>query len=80
MYGCFFWFPHWEVAKYGITDPKDVSDAENSHRSTLAQILGGVAVGIGLYYTWRRVNIAENSLKHSQETLVANQKKLLRII
>jgi hypothetical protein len=25
---------------------------ENSYRATLAQILGGIAVGIGIYFAW----------------------------
>ena len=40
---------------------------ENSYRATLAQILGGIAIGIGLYYTWRRISIAEDGLKVTQE-------------
>ena len=59
--------PHWQVAKFGMTNPKDLAEMENSYRATLAQILGGVAIGIGLYYTWRRVTIAEKNLKVSQE-------------
>lgn len=51
--------PHWQVAQFGITNPKDLADAENSYRATLAQILGGIAVGIGIYYTWQRNNIAQ---------------------
>lgn len=61
--------PHWQVAQFGITNPKDLADAENSYRATLAQILGGIAIGIGLYYTWRRINIAEKDLKITQENL-----------
>lgn len=59
--------PHWQVAQFGITNPKDLADAENSYRATLAQMLGGIAVGIGIYYTWRRISIAEDSLKVTQE-------------
>lgn len=59
--------PQWQVAHFGITKPKDLADAENSYRATLAQILGGVAIGIGLYYTWRRTNIAEDNLRVTQE-------------
>lgn len=51
--------PHWQVAQFGIANPKDLADAENSYRATLAQILGGIAVGIGIYYTWQRNNIAQ---------------------
>lgn len=59
--------PHWQVAQFEITNPKDLADAENSYRATLAQIFGGIAIGIGLYYTWRRISIAEDSLKVTQE-------------
>jgi len=36
---------------------------ENQNRTTLAQIFGGVAIGIELYYTWRRITISEEDLK-----------------
>lgn len=44
--------PYWRVTQFGITDPKDLAEMENSYRATLAQILGGVAVGIGIYFAW----------------------------
>jgi hypothetical protein len=40
---------------------------ENSYRATFAQIFGGIAIGIDVYYTWKRITIAENNLKVSQE-------------
>lgn len=46
------YIPYLQVAHFGITDPKDLANAENSYRATLAQILGGVAVGIGIYFAW----------------------------
>ncbi len=30
-------------------------------------VLGGVAIGIGLFYTWRRIAIAEEDLKATKE-------------
>ena len=48
------YIPHFQVAQFNITNQKDLADAENSYRATLAQIFGGVAIAIGLYYTWRR--------------------------
>lgn len=59
--------PHWQVSQFGINNTVDKANYENQYRATLAQILGGIAIGIGLYYTWRRVTIAENELKVSQE-------------
>jgi len=51
--------PHIQVAQFNITNQKDLADAENSYRATLAQIFGGIAIAIGLYYTWQRNNIAQ---------------------
>jgi len=65
----FQYIPHYQVAQFNITNQKDLADAENSYRATLAQIFGGVAIGIGLYYTWRRIGIAEEDLKATQENL-----------
>ncbi|MGB9939334.1 pentapeptide repeat-containing protein [Methanosarcina sp.] len=57
--------PHWQVS--GIHNVTEKVTQENESRATLAQVLGGVAIGIGLYYTWRRITIAEENLKVSQE-------------
>lgn len=59
--------PHWQVSQYGIINATERATLENQYRATLAQILGGIAIGIGLYYTWRRITIAEKELKVSQE-------------
>jgi hypothetical protein len=46
-----------------ITDSKDIADVENSYRSTLAQILGGLFLFTGVFLTWRNVKSTE---KHVQ--------------
>jgi hypothetical protein len=46
------YIPHYQVAQFNITNQKDLADAENSYRATLAQILGGSAVAIGIYFAW----------------------------
>ncbi|AKB31106.1 Pentapeptide repeat family protein [Methanosarcina siciliae HI350] len=53
-----------------------MADAENSYRATLAQIFGGIAIAIGLYYTWRRISISEKELKATQKNLAITQKNL----
>lgn len=63
--------PHWQVS--GINNAIEKVTQENQSRATLAQILGGVAIGIGLYYTWRRITIAEEDLKVTQENLKVSQ-------
>lgn len=70
------YIPHFQVAQFNITNQKDLADAENSYRATLAQIFGGVAIGIGIYYTWRRITIAEEDLKATQKNLKVTQENL----
>jgi hypothetical protein len=61
--------PQWRVAHFGINDPVEIADLENKYRATIAQIIGGFAIIIGLYNTWQRLTIAENNLKVSQDNL-----------
>jgi ribosomal protein L29 len=62
-----FLLPIYQVSRYGINNTTENATLENEYRATLAQILGGVAIGVGLYYTWRRINIAEEDLKATKE-------------
>jgi len=68
-----FWLPHWQVSQFGINNATENATLENQFRTTLAQILGGAAIGISLYYTWRRVTVAENMLKVSQEGQITDR-------
>jgi len=68
--------PYLQVDYHGINNATQEATLENQYRATFAQILGGVAIGIGLYYTWRRITIAENSLKVTQENLKVAQDNL----
>jgi uncharacterized protein YjbI with pentapeptide repeats len=61
------YIPHYQVAQFNITNQKDLAAAENSYRATLAQIFGGVAIAIGIYYTGRRITIAEEDLKATKD-------------
>ena len=54
--------PYLQVDVYGINNDTINATLENQHRA-LSQVFGGVAIGIGLYYTWRRINIAEEDLR-----------------
>jgi len=73
LYGILFWYPHHAIAEFNIRDPKDLANAENSYRATMAQILGGIAIGLGLYYTWRRIGIAEEDLKVTKEGQITDR-------
>jgi len=59
--------PKWQVA--GITEPKDRLAAESAFRQTLVQLVGGIALLGGFYFT-------AQTLRTSQETLRINQKTL----
>jgi hypothetical protein len=67
------WLPSFQVSQYEINNAATEASLENQYRATLAQILGGVAIGIGLYYTWRRIIIAEDNLKVAQDNLRISQ-------
>ena len=60
--------PYSQVNYHGIDNATQEATLENQYRATLAQILGGVAVGIGIYFAW-------GNLKVAQVTLESNQKK-----
>jgi uncharacterized protein YjbI with pentapeptide repeats len=61
LFICILWillkFPVLQVAKFGIADPENLAEMENGYRATLAQILGGIAVGIGIYLAWGNLKI-----------------------
>jgi Uncharacterized low-complexity proteins len=65
--------PYLQVDYQGISNSTVKATLENQYRATLAQVFGGAAIGISLYYTWRRIAIAEEELKTTQENLKATQ-------
>jgi len=71
-----FIFPYLQVDFRGINNVTKEAELENQYRATLAQILGGIAIAIGLYYTWRRIGIAEKELQATQENLKIAQDNL----
>ena len=65
--------PYLQVEYQGVNNNTEQATLENQYRATLAQVLGGAAIGISLYYTWRRIAIAEEDLKTTQENLKTTQ-------
>jgi hypothetical protein len=53
--------PKWQVAHLRSLAPADLFEQENEARKTLAQIIGGVLVLAGLYYTNENIEIARNA-------------------
>ncbi|OEU42165.1 hypothetical protein BGV40_11035 [Methanosarcina sp. Ant1] len=68
--------PYADISLRGINNSTVQATLENQSRATLAQIFGGVAIAIGLYYTWRRIAISEKELKATQKNLAITQKNL----
>jgi hypothetical protein len=61
------WYPIWQTRS--VTDPHDQErlELENRLRLTVAQIVGGAAVLVGVYLTLRRVKAAEDQVRIAQE-------------
>ncbi|WP_292388044.1 pentapeptide repeat-containing protein [Methanosarcina sp. UBA5] len=60
-----FTYPVNQVSQYGITNATEKANLINQYRTTsiqfiatLAQILGGIAVGIGIYFAWGNLTTA----------------------
>ena len=55
--------------KYLELDLEKKSDVLNKYRTTTLQILGGIIVSIGLYFTWRRIKALDEANKNTRDTL-----------
>lgn len=52
--------PKWQLASWKASlEPKDLAELENEARRTWAQILGGLVILIGLYFTWQTVRVSQ---------------------
>jgi Pentapeptide repeats (8 copies) len=67
-----WWVPKRQVASLqnakGV-DAKDVFKAENDARATLAQILGGFTVLIGVYFAWKNIKTTVENLELTNRNL-----------
>src|SRR5258708_38158876 len=54
------WFlPILQVRRLPVAHPKTTFDVENEARKTWAQILGGLLLLAGLYFSWRTITLTE---------------------
>jgi len=63
--------PHWQVS--GINNVTEKVTLENQSRATLAQILGGIAIGIGIYFAWGNLTTAREGQITDRFTRAVNQ-------
>jgi len=74
--GCVFlwWLPKRQVAHLVGTVPLDVLfQRENEARQTWAGIIGGLVVFATLYFTWRRVEAAQQSVEVAREEQITER-------
>jgi hypothetical protein len=57
--------PKWQAAR--VQDVKDRVTIENAARQTLAQIVGGVVLIAGLFFTWANLQITQETATKNQE-------------
>jgi hypothetical protein len=62
-----WWVPRWQVPSDPELTSRERFDVENAARVTLAQVLGGFALLLALYFTWRRVGAAERAVRATEE-------------
>jgi len=65
--------PKWQVRNRGIDDDKDLFEAENEARRTLAQIIGGAVILFGLYFTWQTVKSTQQIVSATQEQQITER-------
>jgi Pentapeptide repeats (8 copies) len=54
-------FPKWQVRSIVGLDSKDRFDRENEARQTLSQIVGGLVLLVGFYFTWQNLVLTRQS-------------------
>lgn len=72
--GALFIFALWkipqrQVSAYANLEPKDRAQLVNEYRKTLAQIFGGIAIVVGLYFTWRQNVYTQGQLEATTSQL-----------
>lgn len=57
-----YWGPEWHVERLGISrGSENFAELANKYRATYAQIIGGVLFLSGLYFAWKRLEVARES-------------------
>jgi len=68
--------PEWHVAAVAYTGPSAAHDRmsdENAMRATLAQIIGGGVLLIGLYFTARNLQVAQRNVHATEEGKITDR-------
>jgi hypothetical protein len=61
------WLPKWQAARPELT-PQARFEVENNARKTLAEVVGGAALLVGLYFTWANLQATQETATKDRET------------
>jgi hypothetical protein len=65
-------FPKWQVRSIVGLDSKDRFDSENEARKTLSQILGGLILLVGFYFTWQNLVLTRENQAEAEKATLEN--------
>jgi len=69
-----WWIPKWQVASLrDLLPPRELFELENEARVTLAQVLAGGALLMGLYFYWKRVAAMEKDVEVAKKGQVTER-------
>jgi hypothetical protein len=67
-------YPEWEMGSFdGERGSRDYIELRNAIRATIAQVLGGILVAIGVVVTWRRVAAVERQVDVAREQQITER-------
>jgi hypothetical protein len=66
-------FPKWQVACLTELKPEKRFDRENAARQTISQIVGGLVLLIGFYFTWQSLVATQANLKIASEGQITDR-------
>ena len=70
----FVYFIPKEIVPASISNDKlEVYKLVNEYRKTIIQFIGGIAIALGLYFTWRRIKAMEDSVRVSEEGQITDR-------
>jgi uncharacterized protein YjbI with pentapeptide repeats len=65
-------FPRWQLRSVTGLEPKDRFDRENEARKTLSQILGGLILLVGFYFTWQNLVVTRQGQSDAEKSSQEN--------
>jgi Pentapeptide repeats (8 copies) len=65
--------PKLQVASLKLENPKEKFDCENEARKTVAQVMGGALLIVGVYSTWQNLKTTQESVRIASEGEIADR-------